>query len=87
MTVEKLIFSFKKNFVKFLILDNSVCGTISYGVRPIVACLPAWFRFAQCLRRYRDTRLIFPHIINAGKYSTTFFVVLFDTLNKAYKSK
>lgn len=66
--------------------DDSVCGTISYGVRPIVACLPAWFRFAQCLRRYRDTRLIFPHIINAGKYSTTFFVVLFDTLNKAYKN-
>ena len=25
------------------------------------------FRFAQCLRRYRDTRLWFPHLVNAGK--------------------
>ena len=45
-------------------------------------CLPAWFRFAQCLRRYKDTREAFPHLINAGKYSTTFFVVLFLTLSK-----
>ena len=62
-----------------------MCGGVLYGIRPIVACLPAWFRFAQCLRRYRDTRLVFPHIVNAGKYSTTFFVVLFSSLNTAYK--
>ena len=64
-----------------------VCGSVSYGIRPIVACLPAWWRFAQCLRRYRDTRLVFPHIVNAGKYSTTFFVVLFSSLNRAYAGK
>jgi len=64
-----------------------LCGGVSYGIRPIVACLPAWFRFAQCLRRYRDTRLVFPHIVNAGKYSTTFFVVLFSSLNTAYKQQ
>lgn len=69
-------------------------------VRPFVNCLPAWFRFAQCLRRYRDSRNkfivklqshkysfnhnfpgdAFPHLVNAGKYSTTFFVVIFSTL-------
>jgi len=63
----------------------SVCGSVTYGVRPLVSCLPAWFRFAQCLRRYRDTRLAFPHIVNAGKYSTTFFVVLFKSLYAAYR--
>lgn len=62
-----------------------MCNGVSYGVRPIVACLPAWWRFAQCLRRYRDTRLVFPHLVNAGKYSTTFFVVVFSSLNNAYK--
>jgi len=62
-----------------------VCGSVTYGVRPLVSCLPAWFRFAQCLRRYRDTRLAFPHIVNAGKYSTTFFVVLFKSLYAAYR--
>ena len=36
--------------------------------------LPSWFRFAQCLRRYRDTRHKFPHLVNAGKYASGFFV-------------
>ncbi|KAL3870197.1 hypothetical protein ACJMK2_038278 [Sinanodonta woodiana] len=57
-----------------------VCTKRIYGIRAVVACLPAWFRFAQCLRRYRDTKLVFPHIVNAGKYSTTFLAVLFSTL-------
>ena len=56
------------------------CSTNIYGIRPFVLCLPAWFRFAQCLRRYRDTKHIFPHLVNAGKYSTTFFIVIFSTL-------
>uniref|UniRef100_A0A3Q3RQ85 Xenotropic and polytropic retrovirus receptor 1a n=1 Tax=Mastacembelus armatus TaxID=205130 RepID=A0A3Q3RQ85_9TELE len=52
----------------------------SYGLRAIIQCLPAWFRFIQCLRRYRDTKRAFPHLVNAGKYSTTFFVVTFAAL-------
>ena len=36
-------------------------------IRSIVAMLPAYFRFAQCLRRYRDTKEAFPHLANAGK--------------------
>jgi hypothetical protein len=66
---------------------EGVCGGISYGIRPLVMCLPAWWRFAQCLRRYRESRLVFPHIVNAGKYSTTFLVVLFSSLNTAYTSE
>ncbi|KAB0796916.1 hypothetical protein PPYR_10977 [Photinus pyralis] len=49
-------------------------------IRAVVACLPAWFRFAQCLRRYRDTKEVFPHFANAAKYSTSFFVVIFTSL-------
>lgn len=56
-------------------------------VRPLVACLPAWFRFAQCLRRYRDTKEAFPHLANASKYATSFFVVIFTALLKTYPSK
>ena len=59
-----------------------ICDGTLYGIRPFVACLPAWFRFAQCLRRYKDTRQAFPHLVNAGKYSTAFFVVVFSTLGK-----
>lgn len=59
-----------------------MCTKNVYGVRALVGCLPAWFRFAQCLRRYRDTKLAFPHAVNAGKYSTTFFVAIFATIYK-----
>ena len=56
------------------------CGIIYYTVRPLVAILPAWWRFAQCVRRYIGTREAFPHLVNAGKYSTSFFVVAFSTI-------
>lgn len=52
----------------------------------IVNCIPAWIRFAQCIRRYRDTGETFPHLANAGKYSTTFFVVFARALLKRTKS-
>lgn len=58
---------------------------VNLALRPVLACLPAWFRFAQCLRRYRDTREAFPHLANAGKYASTFFVVLFSTLFNVYR--
>lgn len=52
-------------------------------IRALVSCLPAWFRFAQCVRRWKDDRRgPFPHLVNAGKYSTTFFVVIFASLNQ-----
>lgn len=63
----------------------SICGGVTYGIRPIVAALPSWFRIAQCFRRYRDTKHVFPHMANAGKYATTFLVVLFSTLNSIYR--
>ncbi|KAK1801462.1 hypothetical protein P4O66_022724 [Electrophorus voltai] len=63
------------------------CQSYSYGLRAIIHCLPAWFRFIQCLRRYRDTKRAFPHLVNAGKYSTTFFVVAFAALYSTHKKQ
>lgn len=84
--IELFIFiSFILNF--FYILDATKCVDKVYMLRPFVACLPAWFRFAQCLRRYRDTKEAFPHLANAAKYSTTFFVILFSFLHQSYSSK
>ncbi|RDD44460.1 Xenotropic and polytropic retrovirus receptor 1-like protein [Trichoplax sp. H2] len=57
-----------------------VCLEVSNGIRPVIACLPAWFRFAQCLRRYKNTKQKFPHLVNAGKYFTSFLVTTFSTL-------
>ncbi|XP_078417617.1 xenotropic and polytropic retrovirus receptor 1 homolog isoform X1 [Cetorhinus maximus] len=66
---------------------DHVCHSYSYGVRAIIQCLPAWVRFTQCLRRYRDTKRAFPHLVNAGKYSTTFFVVTFAALYSTHKEQ
>ncbi|CAF1331126.1 unnamed protein product [Adineta ricciae] len=44
-------------------------------LQTILMILPSWFRFAQCLRRYRDTKQKFPHLVNAGKYASGFFVM------------
>ncbi|CAG8524664.1 6566_t:CDS:10 [Diversispora eburnea] len=42
---------------------------------PILACLPAFWRFNQCCRRYKDTNRKFPHLLNAGKYFLSIFTV------------
>uniref|UniRef100_A0A8C4S4D5 Xenotropic and polytropic retrovirus receptor 1b n=1 Tax=Erpetoichthys calabaricus TaxID=27687 RepID=A0A8C4S4D5_ERPCA len=68
-------------------IEQPICHSYSYGVRAVVQCLPAWFRFVQCLRRYRDSRRAFPHLVNAGKYSTTFFVVTFAALYSTHKAR
>lgn len=71
----------------FTFKDTKPCMEDDFIIRPIVNCLPAWFRFAQCLRRYRDSKEAFPHLVNAGKYSTTFLTVIFATLKNVYASK
>lgn len=67
--------------------EPEFCHGYTYGVRAIVQCIPAWLRFIQCLRRYRDTRRAFPHLVNAGKYSTTFFTVTFAALYSTHKER
>ncbi|XP_065647319.1 solute carrier family 53 member 1 isoform X3 [Hydra vulgaris] len=66
----------------YILPDSGQCTSTKYGIRPIVALLPAWFRLAQCLRRYRDSKVkkVFPHLVNAGKYSTSMFVTILSTV-------
>ena len=51
--------------------DDNVCTQSANGIRPVISCLPALWRLFQCLRCFYDTREV-RHLINAGKYSTTF---------------
>ena len=72
-------------FACYLFVKNDECSSAKYGIRAVVAILPAWFRFAQCLRRFYSTKTHdgkrkYEHLVNAGKYSTSFFVVLFSSL-------
>lgn len=79
-----LFFSYNIFFFE-IFAEPGICHKYSYGVRAIVQCIPAWLRFIQCLRRYRDTKRAFPHLVNAGKYSTTFFMVTFGALYNTHK--
>lgn len=45
----------------------------------VLGVLPSWFRLAQCLRAFRDTRQV-SHLINAGKYFSTFPMVIAASL-------
>ncbi|KFH65109.1 hypothetical protein MVEG_08590 [Podila verticillata NRRL 6337] len=47
------------------------CTTSQMWLTPFVTALPPWFRFMQCLRRFKDTSEWFPHLVNAGKYAST----------------
>ncbi|KAH1491873.1 hypothetical protein KXV92_008653 [Aspergillus fumigatus] len=42
-------------------------------------CLPSIWRALQCLRRYGDTKNVFPHVVNFGKYM--FGVIYYATLS------
>lgn len=42
----------------------------------ILLALPMWWRMAQCMRRYYNTHLVKPHLLNASKYGSYFFVVV-----------
>ncbi|KAL7945592.1 EXS family domain-containing protein [Trichoderma barbatum] len=47
------------------------CNSTSSRLLGFLTTLPAIWRFLQCIRRYKDTRNIFPHLVNCGKYAAT----------------
>lgn len=67
--------------------DPPACLARNQVLFPVFLVLPAWFRFAQCLRRYHDTGKVFPFIVNAGKYSMSFLVILFGYLMAGTRRK
>ena len=59
--------------------NEEICTGSGNGIRPILSCLPALWRFFQCLRLFYDTKQV-RHLIHSGKYATTFPIVVFATL-------
>ncbi|CUS07255.1 unnamed protein product [Tuber aestivum] len=49
--------------------DN--CSSSQSRLMGFFTALPATWRFFQCLRRYRDSRQVFPQLANCGKYACT----------------
>ncbi|PWY96397.1 EXS-domain-containing protein [Aspergillus sclerotioniger CBS 115572] len=55
------------------------CNSSHSRLLGFFSCLPGIWRALQCLRRYADTRNVFPHLLNFGKY--TFTVLYYVTLS------
>ncbi|KAF7868388.1 hypothetical protein EAF04_004920 [Stromatinia cepivora] len=55
------------------------CNSTNSRLLGFFSTLPAIWRLLQCLRRYRDTKNMFPHLVNGGKYAMT--IVYYVTLS------
>lgn len=51
-----------------------------------MTALPPIWRFLQCLRRYKDTRNVFPHLVNGGKYTATIIAAVMLSLYRIHDS-
>ncbi|XP_001356122.3 xenotropic and polytropic retrovirus receptor 1 homolog [Drosophila pseudoobscura] len=68
-------------------MDNLYGFEPDYGVA-VIRCLPAWFRLAQCLRRYRDSGSKSKvYLMNAAKYCLAIMVVVFSTIQMETNAK
>ncbi|TPX24037.1 hypothetical protein DIZ76_013380 [Coccidioides immitis] len=59
--------------------DPAHCNSSHSRAMGFLTTVPSIWRALQCLRRYRDTRNWFPHIVNLGKYS--FSIMYYMTLS------
>ncbi|KAF7586723.1 hypothetical protein BBP40_008402 [Aspergillus hancockii] len=59
--------------------DHAQCNSSHSRLLGFFSTLPSIWRALQCLRRYADTRNVFPHLLNFGKY--IFGVLYYATLS------
>ncbi|KAL2067578.1 hypothetical protein VTL71DRAFT_2003 [Oculimacula yallundae] len=55
------------------------CNSTHSRLLGFFSALPGIWRALQCLRRYYDTRNVFPHLVNCGKYAMT--IIYYVTLS------
>jgi len=80
------LFDFEYTICFFLYdawIGTDYCTPINVYVKPILSALPSLWRILQQIRRYKDQR-DYRHLINAGKYSCSFPVIVFSTLFSSY---
>jgi len=53
-------------------------------ILPLVVFLPLFWRFLQCLARFRSTDQRWPHLGNASKYGAAMLVTVFGALHPLY---
>ncbi|KAF6825035.1 signal transduction protein [Colletotrichum musicola] len=68
--------------------ENPVqCNSSHSRVLGFLGALPPIWRFLQCLRRYRDTRNIFPHLVNGGKYTMSILAAMSLSIYRIHNTR
>ncbi|EFX00183.1 signal transduction protein [Grosmannia clavigera kw1407] len=57
--------------------DPSQCNSSRSRLLGFFSTLPSIWRALQCIRRYHDTKNVFPHLVNCGKYVMTILSYVF----------
>ncbi|KAH6893262.1 EXS family-domain-containing protein [Thelonectria olida] len=61
--------------------DNPTqCNSNHSRLLGFFTALPPIWRLLQCLRRYKDTQNVFPHLVNGGKYTATILAAVMLSL-------
>jgi hypothetical protein len=55
-------------------------------MNPIISCLPLWFRFQQCMKRFYLTGQWNPHLLNALKYAVSSSVTILGATHPSYSA-
>jgi len=63
--------------------SESFCKDFSSETQWVLAMLPYWFRFCQCLKRYKDSGAK-RQLANAGKYALSLNTTFWSSMNKHY---
>jgi hypothetical protein len=66
--------------------NPTVCNSSNSRLLGFFSCLPGIWRLLQCFRRYYDTRNVFPHLVNGGKYLATILFYMTLSLYRINKS-
>jgi len=77
-----MLFVLQKFSVRVVTAEATTCTAWSRNANWVIALMPFYWRFMQCLRRYRDTREAFPHLVNAGKYFTAVIYTVIGLANR-----
>ncbi|MES1921406.1 hypothetical protein MHBO_002937, partial [Bonamia ostreae] len=66
--------------------DSQICNQIGKNnwISYLLSYVPFFVRAAQCIKRYFESNLPFPHLANAGKYISVIFYAVSGVVRKIY---
>ncbi|KAK1761008.1 EXS family-domain-containing protein [Echria macrotheca] len=67
--------------------DPTQCNSNHSRLMGFFGALPPLWRALQCIRRYYDTKNVFPHLVNCGKYTMSILTAVFLSCFRIHNSE